>query len=67
MWNSMTEDTPNSMPKMWGIPETPPVAHTEISSSYNMYNQILCVHRLVGAYVCTQRFVCSCMHRLVSV
>ena len=34
MWNSMTEDTPNSMPKMWGIPETPPVAHTEISSSY---------------------------------
>ena len=33
----------------------------------NMYNQILCVHRLVGAYVCTQRFVCSCMHRLVSV
>ena len=31
----------------------------------NMYNQVLCVHRLVGAYMCTQRFVCSCMHRLV--
>ena len=24
-----------------------------------------CIYRLVGAYVCTQRFVCSCMDRLL--